>query len=112
MISSKNRFHGLGSLRFAYSKGRTVRTQYMGLRFAPNKRRKTYRAAVVVSKKVNKSAVVRNKIRRRVYEAVRANQAIIDVPLDLVFTIYSDTVSDMPYKELEKSVQELLAKAA
>lgn len=111
MISKKHRFHGLGSLRFVYNKGQTVRAQHFALRYAFNKRRDSYRVAVVVSKKVNKSAVVRNRIRRRLYEVVRLNDEPIKQPLDLVLTVYSEAVLEMPHEELSSQVAELINKA-
>jgi ribonuclease P protein component len=74
------------------------------LRYAPNPKRKNYRAAVVVSKKVHKSAVVRNRIRRRVFELVRLHSDLIPGVYDLVFTVFDETVADMAPKELENAV--------
>ena len=56
MLAYKNRFHGHGSLRYVYSNGTSVRTQKITVKFAQNPRRKDSRFAVVVSKKVLKSA--------------------------------------------------------
>lgn len=111
MIARKNRFHGHGSLRFVYQNGRTVRGSVLSLKFVPNQKRGTYRLAVVVSKKVHKSAVVRNRIRRRLYEQVRLHQGDILKPHDMVLTVFSDIVATMPAAELEKAVQELLRSA-
>ncbi len=110
MISQKHRFHGLGSLRYVYSKGQVVRTANLGLKYIPNSRRTTWRAAVVVSKKVSKSAVVRNRLRRRIYEAVRlANPA--EQGIDLVFTVYSDALLESTPAELKGMIDKLLADA-
>lgn len=113
MISQKHRFHGLGSLRYVYSKGRVVRSTNLGLKFIPNSRRTTWRAAVVVSKKVSKSAVIRNRLRRRIYEAVRlaglSEQG--DQGIDLVFTVYNDSLLTASPDELRTQVQKLLADA-
>lgn len=89
MISSNHRFHGRTSLTYAYKRGTAVRHPQLVLRCALNQRRSTYRVAVVVSKKVAKSAVVRNRIRRRIYEAVRDNSPAIAGSYDLVFTVFS-----------------------
>jgi ribonuclease P protein component len=66
--------------------------------------------AVVVSRKVSKSAVVRNRIRRRVYEIVRQAD---NVPpsSDLIFTIFSEQVAELEAAKLQNMVAELLAKA-
>jgi len=110
MIARTNRFHGLGSLRFAYSKGKTVRTADIGLRYIVNTRRTSWRAAVVVSKKVHKSAVKRNRIRRRIYEVLRGLPAITQ-PVDLIFTVYSADVITMSHTELQSRITRLLSDA-
>jgi ribonuclease P protein component len=60
MISRAHRFHGYNSLNFVYRNGQTVRGPLFAIKYTINPKRKSYRAAVVVSKKVNKSAVARN----------------------------------------------------
>ena len=112
MLNRLHRFHGLGSLNFAYKKGKTVRGPLMALRFVPNDRIEQYRAAVVVSRKVHKSAVVRNRIRRRVYAIVREELAATARPHDLVFTIYSERVAEISSSELRDAVKTLIDKAA
>lgn len=111
MISRAHRFHGYGSLRYVYQNGKTVRGPLMALKFVPNARRDTYRLAVVVSKKVNKSAVARNRMRRRLYEAVRRQQAQLTVPHDMVLTVFHEQVATMPADELERMVQAQLRQA-
>ena len=51
MILRSNRFHGHGSLRYLYTRGKTVRSNQLSLRYITNGRRNTWRMAVVVSKK-------------------------------------------------------------
>lgn len=111
MIDKAHRFQGHGSLRFVYQKGQTVRGQFCSLKYIVNKRRRKFRVAVVVSRKVHKSAVVRNRIRRRMYEAVRKNSVRIVQPFDLVLTAYSDQLAVMPAEQLEAAVLEKLEKA-
>lgn len=111
MIASKHRFHGHGSLRYVYQRGQTVRGPMLSLKFVPNARRTAYRLAVVVSKKVNKSAVTRNRIRRRLYEAVRRHEARIQAPYDMVLTVFSEQLASLPAEELEQLVIDQLKKA-
>jgi len=100
MISQAHRFHGRNSLRFVYHRGQNIRSEAISLRFAINPRRKNYRIAVVVSRKVSKSAVVRNRIRRRIYEISRVSAAKLDMPLDFIFTVYGDQVAEWPHETL------------
>jgi ribonuclease P protein component len=111
MIDTTHRFQGYGSLRFVYQRGQTIRGQYCSLRFIANSRRKTYRAAVVVSKKVSKSAVVRNRIRRRMYEAIRHAAPDINGAYDLVFVVYSDQLATLPSEAIVHAVVDKLQKA-
>lgn len=108
MLSRKHRFHGYHSLDRTYREGKTIRGTLIALRYYKNPRRDQYRAAVVVSKKVNKSAVGRNRIRRRVYEAVRNQAGAITGGYDLVFTVYSADLMTIPPDELQKTVAKLI----
>jgi ribonuclease P protein component len=108
MIGRKHRFHGYGSLRRVYQRGKTARTPYVNLRYAARDTHKPYRVAVVVSRKVSKSAVVRNRIRRRIYEAVRRTDETIAPGVDLVFTVFDDRIAAMETPALQKIVEDLL----
>lgn len=66
---------------------------------------------MVVSKKVHKSAVVRNRIRRRIYEQIRLGADQITEPYDIVVTVFHDTVADMPAAELATLVRAQLRQA-
>ena len=112
MLAKTNRFHGYNSLNFAYKQGKAVRGSQLTLRFVLNEKRSAYRVAVVVSKKVSKSAVIRNRIRRRVYEAVRLQSAAIDKPYDIIIMVYAEEVATMPSEALQKAVTGLLQKAS
>ena len=80
----------------------------MSLVFCENMRGFT-RITVVVSKKVAKTAVSRNRIRRRVYEALRNNLEYIPLKKDYIFVIYDKRVGEKTQEELVKSLGELVA---
>ena len=111
MIPGAHRFHGHASLTQVYARGQVVRGSQVTLKYALNQRRRRYRAAVVVSRKVAKSAVVRNRIRRRVYEVIRLLAPEITQPFDLVFTVFAAQVADMEVSALERLVRGQLQKA-
>jgi len=111
MISRRHRFHGYGSLTFTYRHGKTVRSQWFALRFTRNPKRSHYRAAVVVSRKVHKSAVVRNRIRRRLYTLISDSLGDEVAAYDIVLTVFSDKVATAPIDELRHSLIELLKSA-
>ena len=111
MIARKNRFHGHGSIRRLYAGGKSVRCGAFSLRYAPNLKRQEYRMAVVVSRKVSKSAVVRNRIRRRIYEYVRILYANFSGVYDLAITVFDEKVATMSSNELEAELNKLFTKA-
>lgn len=112
MISRRNRFHGRNSLNHVYRTGKSVRGEYIGLRYTPS-RRPDYRLAVVVSKKVSKSAVVRNRLRRRIYETVRLYKAESGAawPRDMIISIFDERAVAASFAELEANVRQLLSKS-
>ena len=79
----------------------------MSLVFVNNTRGFT-RVAVVISKKVEKTAVGRNRIRRRIYEAIRINFDLIPKGVDYVFVVYSKEVMRMKFGELEEMLGKLV----
>jgi ribonuclease P protein component len=111
MLSRAYRFHGHGSLRYVYTRGQAVRSNLGILKYAPNSRRKNWRAAVVVSRKVHKSAVVRNRIRRRLYEVIRTSIPADAPAIDMVYIVYSAQIADMPANQLAQTVRSQLTKA-
>jgi ribonuclease P protein component len=111
MIERTHRFHGYNSLRYVYRNGQTVRASQIALRYIENNRKKSWRVSVVVSRKVSKSAVARNRIRRRLYEIVRLNREAINKPYDLVLVVYSPQLKDMKPALLNDLTLDLFNKA-
>lgn len=111
MLTHKHRFHGHGSLRYLFHKGNTVRSRHLMLRFTPNKVRLHSRVAVIVSKKVFKSAAKRNRVRRRLFEIVRHDFEAINGTYDLSITVFSPEVLMLPHDELTREVRQLLVNA-
>src|SRR5581483_1803988 len=104
MISRHNRFHGRASIQKLYKNSQMVRSGSLSLRYAPNKRRSQYRLAVVVSRKVSKSAVVRNRIRRRIYESVRILSNSFVIPHDLLIMVYDCDIAEIPADVLREEL--------
>lgn len=112
MISARHRFHGYGKLKTIYEHGQTVRGPMMTLKYTSRPPGRRYRAAVVVSRKVHKSAVTRNRIRRRIYEIIRRADSQLTDGKDLVITVFSEQVAELEAVKLCALVEELLQKAA
>ncbi len=111
MLSKKHRFHGSVSLRFVFKKGSAARQPDIALKYIVNKKSKSFRVAVIVSKKVHKSAVKRNRIRRRIYSAVSEFESYFNEPYDLVFFVYKDQILSLPHPELKRQISKLLKQA-
>lgn len=111
MIPTLFRFHGHGSLRFVYANGKAVRSQAVTIKWTQNPRRKHSRVSVVVSKKVLKSAVGRNRIRRRVYEYVRTHLPKLNDVYDIVIIVTSSELRTQPYAEFSEQLTGLFEKA-
>jgi ribonuclease P protein component len=92
------------------ARSKSVRGTTLALKYAPGER-PSYRLAVVVSRKVSKSAVVRNRIRRRLYERVRNLSSSFKAPYDLVLVVYDEKVATMPPEQLSAEVAKLCVKA-
>ena len=105
MISAQYRFRGRSSLNYVYRSGQTIRGPLFSVKYALNPRRTSYRAAVVVSKKVHKSAFGRNRMRRRLYELIRQQQPSISQPYDIVVTVFHDTVLTATSQELSQQLK-------
>ncbi len=76
-----------------------------------NPRRKDYRLAVVVSRKVHKSAVARNRVRRRLYEAIRLMEGEIGGPFDIVITVFSDKLIEADSNQIKTQLKKQLTEA-
>jgi ribonuclease P protein component len=110
MLSHKYRFHGHGSLRYLFRNGAVVRSRYMSMRFVTNKQRVHSRVTIIVSKKTFKSAVKRNRSRRRIYELVRNSWDQFPTSCDIAITVNSPEVIALPSSVLMADYVSLLQK--
>lgn len=85
--------------------GRRFDSKFFSLLITPSE---TARVAVSVSKKVSKKTVVRNKIRRRTYAAVR--DLIPALPNKLFLLIAKRNTDKLKGKDLQRELAELLMK--
>lgn len=111
MLATRFRFKGHGSLRYTHARGEVYRSQYFIVKTTKNPRRSEPRFAVVVSKKTLKSAVGRNRIRRRVYEELRHAIPFMREPRDVIVIVLSAEVRQMPIEKIRASLHQLLTEA-
>lgn len=111
MIPFRNRFHGHNSLRFVYKNGKVVRSRLATIKTTPNPHRKNPRMAVVISKKVLKSAVKRNRIRRRVYDYIRNQTPRLSQNFDIVIIVTSSELLTMDSGDLLAQLEQLFVQS-
>jgi len=115
VLSAKYRFHSRGGVRAVLRAGKTERGKEISLVWAKNRRGGT-RFGVVVSKKVMKSAVGRNRVRRRVYEIIGAwlKEQIeangLPPSRDGMVILYSASFREMEMAEFRERLVSLLNK--
>lgn len=112
MLSSEYRFHGPNSLRFVYRNGRTVHSRIAKIKYTANSRRNNPRFAIVISKKVHKSAVGRNLIRRRFYEAIRHQLPYLKPGgVDVAVIIVSGEALSLPFTDINAMLKQMFKEA-
>lgn len=111
MLSYAYRFHGHSSLRYVFKNGETVRSRLITLRYTHNKHRKQSRFSVSISKKIFKSAVKRNRVRRRIYEIIRLSLPEVTGTCDIVFIVTSPELLLMEHAALKETVLKVLTEA-
>jgi ribonuclease P protein component len=94
-----------------YKNGTAIRSAFATLKITPNKTRKHSRIAVVVGKKVLKSAVGRNRIRRRIYEYIRQQIPRFSDNFDIVVIVSSSEFLTMSASDLSSRIEELFLKS-
>lgn len=110
MLPYKNRFHGHNSVSYVNKNGHIERTRFATLKVSKNNRRKDSRIAVVISKKVVKSAVKRNRIRRRIYECVHPKINSFNSVFDIVIIVTSPEIFSTSHTELNEILDSMLQK--
>lgn len=109
MLRKENRFHGPKGVRLAY-RGKQIRGRLLSLHVS-KRSEPGFRVAVVVSRKVSKSAVVRNRIRRRIYELVRARPQDATEGYDYIISVYDAALAVMTTGKLKSELHTVLSKA-
>lgn len=86
MISKAERIAKKNDFDLIFKKGLKIKEGLILLRVLPNKLNFS-RFAVIVSLKVSKKAVLRNKIRRKIFNLLRQNADKVVKGLDIVFIV-------------------------
>lgn len=111
MLAQKYRFRGLGSVRSVLKYGQAARDELFTIKVLPRRRGTDSRASIVVSRKTAKGAVLRNRIRRRLYEILRLNWQTLSAPTDVAVIVHNSAVARLEQHELEDRLIGTLNKA-
>jgi len=110
MLSKEMRFRGRRSFQAALRKSRKVQAAGLSIRITPAAQT---RCAVAISKKIDKRAVVRNKIRRRIYSALEPAIRAAALPSVSILIVVTDrAVVDWPFAKLSDELMDALKKSA
>ena len=109
MLKVAHRLKGDNNFKRLSRKGRSFFSPGLSLRVVKNQEHNS-RCAFIVSTKISKKAVVRNKIKRRMREIVRNITPQIKQGYDILIIAKPATLK-LGYKELDSETLQLLKKA-
>lgn len=109
MFGRLSRLHLKRDFDRVFKKGRKIFHPLLGLRFVKTNL-PTSRVVIVVGKKVSKSAVKRNRVRRRLREVIRVRLDQFTESSDLIFIAKTDALK-ATFTELESAVDRVLHQA-
>ncbi|MFA5714166.1 MAG: ribonuclease P protein component [Candidatus Paceibacterota bacterium] len=108
MLPKENRLKRKKEFEAVFKEGKTLKGNYVFLKYSKEEDEKT-KIGFVVSKKVSKLAVIRNKAKRRMREIVRLRKKEIKDGMRIIIIALSP-IKDAGYEEIEKDIANLLEK--
>ncbi|MFZ2390355.1 MAG: ribonuclease P protein component [Minisyncoccales bacterium] len=108
MLPKENRLKKEKEFEAVFKGGRTIKGKSVFLRYLINGTDKT-KVGFVVSKKISKLAVVRNKAKRRMRDIVRLKKDGLKEGLSIVI-VSLPSISKLTYKEIKEDLENLLSK--
>lgn len=114
MLNKKNRLKTNSSFKATYCQNRVVSDEFFVLFAGKNKPEADYEPKIgfVVSKKTDKRAVVRNKIKRRMRESFRIYLKEKEIPYMSLILTAKEKAKNINYELTLKSVYKLMDKMA
>lgn len=109
MLPKENRLTDDYDFRRVKRLGKSYHCPLFKFSFAPQKVSGLSRFGFVISKKIDKRAVVRNKIKRLLRQAVRENLEKIPEGFDIVFVVRPSIVGKS-YEEISLEFNKILSK--
>ncbi len=109
MLSKANRLTKEADFKLLAKKGRPFYSSLFTIKLLKSKDTDS-RFGVVISSKVSKKAVVRNKIKRRITEVIRLSMPKIKSGFDVMILVKS-IVAEKSYQEIKEDIEKLFKKA-
>lgn len=109
MLASKNRLRNRNTIGYLLNKGQWVKNEHFTLKYTRNRDSKTAGIAILISTKVEKRAVYRNRLKRRIAESFRHLLGEKEPPYQLII-IAKNTALNLNFQEIQESIHSLLKK--
>ncbi len=109
MLPKKNRLKRNKDFERVLKKGKGFKQDFLFLRLVKNNLDEN-RFGFIVSQKVSKKAVIRNKIKRRLRESIREKIKRLKQGYDIVL-LPSPDIKEKSFKEIDQAIDKILTKA-
>lgn len=103
-----NRIKGKKYFTLILKKGKTKKSEFLTLKFLESPSKES-RFGFLVSQKVSKKAVIRNKVKRRLSEIVRQKLKEIKKPIDGVF-IAKPGIEKEKFQKIKEEIEKIFQK--
>jgi len=110
MLASANRLTMQGDFKQLAGKGKPFYSALITIKVLKNNRPQS-RFGIIVSTKVSKKAVVRNRLKRRLSEVIRLNLSEIKSGFDVIIMV-KQALAEKKYQEIESELLQLFKKAS
>jgi len=103
MLKKELRVRKQKEFDFIYKKGKKLKTRFFTVIFTPNDL-DFNRFAFIVSAKVDKKAVVRNKIKRRLRDIIKLNYSKLKKPFDFIIIAFPQS-KQVGFQDLKSDLE-------
>lgn len=108
MLPKQNRLKKEKDFENVFKNGKTVKCQNLFFKYVPSGEES--RIGIVVSKKVSKRAVDRNKVKRRIREIFRLTGDKLKTGFNIIIVAYP-SIKDKEFKSIKEEIDSGLIKA-
>lgn len=110
MLPFQNRLKNNQEVEKVFTQGKSICVSSVMIKFVPSLRKAT-RVAFAVGTKFSSKAVLRNKKKRQLREAMKFFLPNLKSRFDIVVVLRAKRETDVPFDEIKKSLEKALKKA-